>query len=337
MRAVSDGIPLGRYRLLKRLGAGGMAEVFLALEGERRVAVKRILPMLAKQRDFQLRFLDEARVGAQLSHPALAQVLEVGQVDGELYLAMEYVHGVNLVQLLERSAGRLPRFPWPIAVRICAYAAEALQYAHEVRGPDGRPLGLVHRDVSSSNVMVGFQGAVKVVDLGVARTPRGPTTRPGVVLAKAEYAAPELYLGNSADARTDVYGLALTLYELLTGEVPLRRDNVGDTVRAVLNEPLPPLKAARRDAPARLSKLLVATLAKEPDDRPQSIQAVRQQLEDCLREHRDVVGLPEIAATLSTLFPSESRLPAAPVPAKRTSRLVDDEAPTLPELSPKSR
>jgi serine/threonine-protein kinase len=327
-----DGVPFGRYRLLKRLGAGGMAEVFLALDGERRVALKRILPKLAAQREYQHRFLAEAQLGTQLSHPFLAQVLEVGQLEGDLYLAMEYVHGVNLSQLLERARDQLP--PWSIAVRIAACAAEALQYAHEVEGPDGTPLGLVHRDVSSANVMVGFQGAVKVVDLGVARTSRGPATRPGLVIAKAEYAAPELYEGARADARVDIYGLAITLFELLTGTVPLRKDNLGDTVRAVLGEPLPALKTLRRDAPKALGKLIAAATAKSPGERPTTMRELRQQLEDCLREQPKVIGLPEIAATVRGLFPTESRSkPLHAPPVKHTARLIDDDAPTEHDLS----
>jgi serine/threonine-protein kinase len=331
---MGDGVPFGRYRLVKKLGAGGMAEVFLALDGDRRVALKRILPMLSKQRDYQLRFLDEARLGALLSHPFLAQVLEVGQLEGDLYLTMEHVNGVNLSQLIERAAVRLPQFPWPVALRICACAAEALQYAHELRGPDGRPLQLLHRDVSPSNVMVGYQGAVKVVDLGVARTPRSAEPKPGVVFAKVEYVAPEQLRGEPLDARVDVYGLGVTLYELLTGALPLRKAAAADTAHAVMSEALPALKASRRDVPSRVGKLLSAATAKSPKDRPADMRALRQGLEECLREQDAAVGLPEIADAMATVFPSESRLQAPPPPPKGTARLLDeDDAPTERELT----
>jgi serine/threonine-protein kinase len=330
---MGDGVPFGRYRLVKKLGAGGMAEVFLALDGERRVALKRILPMLSKQRDYQLRFLEEARLGALLSHPFLAQVLEVGQLEGDLYLTMEHVNGVNLSQLIERAAVRLPQFPWPVALRVCACAAEALQYAHELRGPDGRPLQLLHRDVSPNNVMVAYPGAVKVVDLGVARTPRTAEPKPGVVFAKAEYAAPEQLRAEPLDARVDVYGLGVTLYELLTGTLPLRKATAAESVRAVMSEPLPALKASRRDVPGRVGKLLAAATAKAPDDRPADMRELRQRLEECLREQDDVVGLPELAAMMATVFPSESRLQAPLPPPKGTARLQDDDdVPTDREL-----
>ncbi len=321
---MADGVPFGPYLIQKRLAAGGMAEVFLARRAAdpgRPLALKRLLPLFSKDPERAAMFLAEARVAAQVNHPYLVRVNEVGQADGQLYLAMEYVHGVPLTQVLAARAGLgEPGLPWPMATRICCWLLEALQYAHALRGLDGQPLGLVHRDVNPANVMLSFAGEPKLIDFGIAKAkPAWHKTDPGVVKAKLEYAAPEQYRREPLDARVDVYGAALTLYELLCGANPFLRDGPVETVEAVLHAAPPPLTAP--GLPPRLREVIHAALDKEPSRRPQSAQALRRALELALVDAKAPVGVEDVRALLDALFPASSRpAPAAERPAAPATR-----------------
>ena len=209
------GIKFGHFTLGKRLARGGMAEVFLARqrgpEGfDRKVAVKRILPHLAETADFVRMFLSEARLAARLSHPNIVHIYELGQVGGDYFIAMEYVDGVHAGQLIEHARTE-PIWPELIA-RIGADAAGALAYAHRLTDADGRPLQLVHRDVSPQNIMVSSDGIVKLVDFGIAKAAsKAEETRPGVVKGKYAYMSPEQTVGRALDGRSDVFSLGVVL------------------------------------------------------------------------------------------------------------------------------
>jgi serine/threonine-protein kinase len=221
---------------------------------------------------------------------------------------MEYVHGVSLSGVLERARTALSApLPWPVVVRIATYLCEVLEYAHGARALDGTPLRLVHRDVNPSNVLLTHSGALKLLDFGAARAASNTHhTPPGVVRAKLEYAAPEQYRGAPGDVRVDVYGVGITLYELLSGTMPLRQATARDTLQAVLSLPLP--KPSRTGLPRRLRAVVLAATAKAEADRPSTMHELRAALERCLLEAREWVGMPELAALMEQLFPGAARL-----------------------------
>ncbi|MDB4958075.1 MAG: Serine/threonine protein kinase, partial [Myxococcales bacterium] len=214
---------LGNYELIRLVARGGMADVYLARQRgvgqfERHVAVKVLNGAHSNDLEARALFLDEARLLAMLGHHNLASVFEVAIQDDVHYLAMEYVHGADLREVLN-VAGKTGRaIPYEAATSIIASAAAGLDHAHRRCGPDGKPLHLVHRDVSLSNIMVGHDGNVKVVDFGIATaTVSSVHTQPGVVRGKASYMSPEQCLGDDVDLRTDVFALGIVLYELTTG------------------------------------------------------------------------------------------------------------------------
>src|SRR5262245_56584181 len=214
---------LGTYELLRPLAQGGMADIYLARRHgpghfERHVAVKVLNQSRAHDAEACTMFLDEARVVAMLNHQNIAAVLEVDVVDGRHYLAMEYVHGADLRDVLTAAQRSGKAVPLEVAIAIVMGAAAGLDHAHRRCGPDGKPLRLVHRDVSLSNIMVGHDGGVKVVDFGIASTAiQTVHTSPGIVRGTATYMSPEQCMGDRVDHRTDVFALGVVLYELTTG------------------------------------------------------------------------------------------------------------------------
>ncbi len=307
---------LDDFVLLKRLALGAMSEVFLAeVKGavgpDRLVALKRMRPEVAGDEAWIRQFLDEAHLATLLNHPYLARLRSFGQHDGLLFLVFEYVHGLTLTQLLEarRTAGQGP-LPWPLAARIASHVAEALGYLHALRGREGQPLGLVHRDLHPGNVMIADTGAVKLLDVGIAcREGRLAQTRPGTVKARLEYAAPEQLRQEPVDGRTDVYGLALTLFELLSGVQPLRWPQATRTLEAVLTEVPEGLEVLRPAVPEGLQRCVTAALSKEPARRP-SPRELRTALDQALRTAgAPVVGLPELAELVAPWLPGSGRLP----------------------------
>ncbi|MCG8421519.1 MAG: protein kinase [Proteobacteria bacterium] len=265
------GIPFGRYLLLRRLARGGMAEVFLARQSgpggfERLVAVKRILPHLVDTPDFVQMFLDEARLAARLTHPNVAHIYEFGQVDEHYFIAMEYVDGVHAGILVERGA--YEKLPAALVARIGADACDGLNYAHNVEGPDGRPLHLVHRDVSPPNLLISQDGVVKLVDFGIAKAVSTvEKTQPGIVKGKFAYMSPEQTMGLKLDGRSDVFSLGLVLWELLAGRVALGRTDPVAAMTAIRDGKLPSIRKARPDVSPQLASTIERALHTDPNYR----------------------------------------------------------------------
>ena len=222
-------IKFGNYLLLERIAVGGMAEVFVAkafgVEGfERLLAIKKIVPTMGEDAEFIHMFVDEARIAVQLSHANIVQVLELGKHDENLYIAMEYISGRDLRQLIERFRKREQSVPVPQACLIVAEVCEALDYAHRKRDAQGRPLGIVHRDVSPQNVLVSFEGEVKLIDFGIAKAEsRLQKTQSGILKGKFSYMSPEQVKGQPIDGRSDVFACGILLWELVCGENRIRR------------------------------------------------------------------------------------------------------------------
>ncbi|MBA3463241.1 MAG: protein kinase [Deltaproteobacteria bacterium] len=267
MSASSDGgIRFGQYVLLRRIARGGMAEVFLAqqkgLEGfDRRVAVKRILPHLADAPDFLKMFLKEAQLAAQLTHPNIVHIYDFGKVDQDYFIAMEFVDGVHAGQLYKYGVEKERLSPTMVA-RIGADAATALHYAHELRNNSGKPLGLVHRDVSPANIMVSFDGVVKLCDFGIAKAAAlgDQLTNPGQVKGKYAYMSPEQTIAAPLDGRSDVFSLAIVLWELLAGKTIVGRTDTVDAMRAIRDGKLEPIAKAAPHTPPALAKALTWAL-----------------------------------------------------------------------------
>ncbi len=274
--AQAAGIPFGHFVLRKRLARGGMAEVFLAAqrgpEGfDRRVAVKRVLPHLAETESFVRMFHDEARLAARLTHPNIVHIYEFGRVDEHYFIAMEYVEGVHAGSLIKH--GRKEKLPPAMVARIGADACAGLHYAHELRDDNGRPLRIVHRDISPPNLMITYDGMVKLVDFGIAKAvSQVEQTRPGVVKGKYAYMSPEQTINKPLDGRSDVFSLGLVLWELLAGRVALSRKDPVDAMRAIRDGRIPKLESARPDVPPALAAAIGAALEVNPTERPSAME-----------------------------------------------------------------
>src|SRR5688572_8613324 len=243
---------LGKYELVRHLASGGMARVYLArVSGvggfERHVVLKTVRPERIEDQSYVTMFLDEARVVATLHHQHIAQVYEIGVADdGTYFLAMEYLHGETARAVLEHARVQAMRLPLELGLTIACAAAAGLHHAHERRAADGTPLGIVHRDVSPSNVIIGYDGSIKLIDFGIAKAEaRSTKTLTGFVKGKAGYMAPEQALGYTVDRRSDVFALGVLLYELTTQTRAFRGNNEYESVqRIVAGDVVPPCKVS---------------------------------------------------------------------------------------------
>jgi serine/threonine-protein kinase len=275
----------GNYEIIRRIAAGGMAEVFLAKQSglggfERLVCIKRILPHLGDQPDFIRMFEDEARIAANLIHPNIAQIYDIGQFEGSYFIAMEYVRGEDMRRTYNAEVGRGQALPQDKAALIGMYAAAGLDYAHRQTTIDGRPLGIVHRDISPQNIIISYDGHVKIVDFGVAKAAGKVTeTRSGVLKGKYSYMSPEQASGDPIDGRTDVFALGITLYEVTTGTRLFKRENELDTLHAVIEGKIKPPGRIIAAYSTDLEAIVMKALQYDPDDRYQTAAEMEQALE----------------------------------------------------------
>ena len=259
----------GRYRVEDVLGHGGMASVYLARDSEleRPVAVKVLAEHLADQPDFRNRFLREARLAAQISHPNVVQVFDVGEEDGTPFIVMECVEGSTLADELEERGRLEPEEVVDLALQICG----GLEHAHAT--------GLVHRDIKPQNLLLRPDGTVKIADFGIARAAETTRlTQIGSVLGTAAYLAPEQALGEEVTASADIYSLGCVLYELLTGRTPYVFKTLPELVVKHREETIEPLREARPELPERLEAAIMHALARNPDYRPESAAAFAEEL-----------------------------------------------------------
>ncbi|HLT28580.1 MAG TPA: protein kinase [Myxococcaceae bacterium] len=266
-------IPFGTYLLLDRINIGGMAEVWrgksFGAEGfERLVAIKRILPNIAEEADFKSMFIDEAKLSVLLSHANVAQVYELGELHGSLYIAMEYVAGKDLRFVFERSRKQQDPLPIPLVCHVIQRAAEGLDHAHRKKDQAGRELNIVHRDVSPQNILLSYDGEVKVIDFGIAKAAGwGTNTQTGVLKGKFGYMSPEQVLGQKIDRRSDVFALGVCLYELLTGERLFQGESDFSVLEKVANVDVQLARPSLQGLPAELSRIVTRALARSPEER----------------------------------------------------------------------
>jgi serine/threonine-protein kinase len=318
-----------RYRITERVAAGGMAEVFRgvaeSIQGFRKnVAIKRVLPALTKNKKFVAMFLDEARLSLHLQHANIVQVFDIGHTEETYFIVMEYVEGVDLKRLLEwrRKIGR------PLTIGQTVYSimevCKGLAYAHEAVHPEtGRPLGIVHRDVSPPNVLLSRNGEIKVTDFGLAKAAvQVETTDPGVVKGKMSYLSPEAARGAEVDRRADIFAVGILLYEMLTGKRLFYGETDYQTVELVRGAKIPPIGAQNPEVEPELEEIVRKALARRPDDRFQSAT----DLQDALAQYLFSRGLKMIQRDISDLVRAcaeEQGAVAAPV-RKPRGNVIDN-------------
>ncbi len=282
-----EGNRIGKYRLRGRLGAGGMAEVFLAhLEGpggfEKKVVLKRILKHLSNDSEFVEMFLQEARLAARISHPNVVQIFEIGNDRGEYFIAMEYVRGVDLHVLIKTAMRAKQMIPVPVALGVVSELCAGLQAAHGSTDDQGRPVPIIHRDVSPQNVLVSMHGEIKVTDFGIAKAEDSNMNTPTTTLkGKVAYMAPEQAVVAEnvvVDHRADIFSAGILLYNMLTLVQPFRRETEALTRYALLHKNLDPVRSFRTDVSFEIERIVSTALARDPNDRYQNARALQDDL-----------------------------------------------------------
>jgi serine/threonine-protein kinase len=327
---------LGRYELIGKLATGGMAEIHLArLAGEagfeKIVVVKRLLPELVASRAYVEMFLGEAKLVAKLSHPNVCEVFELGREGAEYFLVMPFLDGVPATELIARPRDPDRLAQLRIAAGVIVQACAGLHHAHELRGGDGALVGLVHRDVSPSNVFVTAAGVVKVLDFGIAKVAGAAETEAGTVKGKAQYMAPEQLLGDRVDRRADIFGLGIVLYELATHARLFKRPSDYLAARAILEEPIPRADAIDPAVPAALADAIARALAREPAERFATALELAAAIEAALAPHGGAATSAQIAAAVAEQHADEltaQRTRQARVIEQARTTAVTARAPT---------
>ena len=306
----------GKYRILERIAVGGMAELYKArLEGiggfQRTFAIKRILPHLSARPEFIDMLVDEAKVAGLLSHANIVQITDLGQVDGTYFVAMEYVDGPDLGKILRRCRDKGILLPVPHAVFICLEMLKGLEYAHRrqvMRGGRAMPLHIVHRDISPANILVSFQGEVKLTDFGIARASiKALETVSGVIKGRYDYLSPEQIVGNQADQRSDLFAMGVVLYQMLTGQHPFRAASEPETMDAIREARHTPASEVNPDIPYPLEVILEGALTADPDTRFATSSAMKEVLDRFFHDAGFIFSHSTLAAFLKGLFPEEAR------------------------------
>jgi tRNA A-37 threonylcarbamoyl transferase component Bud32 len=309
-RHVSPGDKLGKYEVIRQIAVGGMAEIYLArtlgIEGfEKLVVIKRILPQYVSNASFVDMFLNEARLAATLHHPNVAQVYDIGVDSGDYFFAMEYVHGEDLDHMSVASEEQGVPISLDAALTLVAGLCAGLHYAHDKVGTDGRPLLIVHRDVSPSNVLVSYDGAVKLVDFGIARASSRPGTTQGGLKGKIAYMSPEQCRAKGQlDRRSDIYAVGTILYQLTTGRMPFAGETEYQVLNQIVNEDAPPPSTIVDGYPAALEHVVLRALARDPAKRFATARDMQAAVEDFAHETRLRVSPLVLARLMGTLFPA---------------------------------
>jgi serine/threonine protein kinase len=299
----------GKYLLVRKLAQGGMAEIYLAkhlgAEGfERNVVIKCMLGHLTQNQDFVSMFLDEARLAARLHHPNIVQITELGEAEGRYFICMEYLPGEDLETLLGYARHRGQLLPIPIVARIMLSALEALEFAHGYQ-EQGQPLGLVHRDISPSNIFVTFQGMVKLLDFGIAKAAARLThTEPGTLKGKLGYMSPEQAQSDEIDARSDLFSLGVTFHELLTGRRVFEFKDEVRVLMALMNQPVEPPSLRRLEIPPALDRIVLKAVERQREKRYASAAAMRADLEEFLKSMPMAPGMSQLAQYVQGLVGS---------------------------------
>ncbi|HEY8431048.1 MAG TPA: serine/threonine-protein kinase [Sandaracinaceae bacterium] len=304
-------IPFGKYVLLERINVGGMAEVFKAkafgVEGfERLVAVKRILPSIAEDQEFITMFIDEAKIAVQLTHANIAQIFDLGKVGDSYFIAMEFVHGKDLRAIFDRARKRGETVPVPMACYTMMKVCEGLDYAHNKKDAAGRELNLVHRDVSPQNILISYDGEVKIIDFGIAKAAgKAGKTQAGILKGKFGYMSPEQVRGLPLDRRSDIFAVGIVLYELLTGERLFVGESDFSTLEKVRNVEIMPPSTYNRRIPEELEQIVLKALAKDVDDRYQTAMDLHDDLQSFMYTSGNFFSRKDLSAYMRKAFAEE--------------------------------
>jgi serine/threonine protein kinase len=322
------GAQVGRYTVVRPLASGGMAELFIAKQEamggfEKQVVLKLLQPRYAENPRVVTMFLDEARLAAKLNHPSIVHLYDVAEDGGLKYIAMEYIHGETVADIVKRGLAVNNYLPLEHAVHIVRQTAAGLGYAHERREPDGRVLRIVHRDVSPTNILASFEGQTKIVDFGIARAQDELREESGTRPGKASYMSPEQVRGEPADYRSDIFSLGIILYELTLCQ-RLYRGAPEVIMRKIVDESVTPPTAINRDYPPTLELIVMKALEKRPDDRYQSAEEMSHDLEEFLEESGLRSGNRRMAHYMHELFAEGGKAGQGGVPA---SRSIPDSRP----------
>jgi len=301
------GIRIGRYELLSRIATGGMAEVYKAkmssVHGlEKLVAFKQMLPQLASDNTFRQQLIKEAKIAVSLTHSNIVQTYDLGKAGKRLFITMEYVDGINLDTLISWSNRQQSAVPIEIAVFIANEVAKGLHYAHNHIDENGARVSVIHRDISPSNIVLSARGEVKITDFGIAHASTMLSeTIHGVIKGKYCYMSPEQTKGSQLDPRSDIFSLALVLYELLTGHRAFDGSSDADIIHQVRSEPLIPASQRRRDIPSKLDKLVATAVEKEPSRRYRSAEEFGAALEEFLIQRRSAISERTVAELVAAV------------------------------------
>ncbi|HWB80610.1 MAG TPA: serine/threonine-protein kinase [Nannocystaceae bacterium] len=333
MRAVSDGTRLGKYQLLRRLATGGMAELYLARAAgmagfEKLVVLKRILPQHAESDEFIRMFLTEARLAATLHHPNIVQVYDIGEEAGTYFFTMEWVQGQDLRRLVRAARKAEQPIPLEHILHVMSGVAAGLHHAHEQADHDGSPMGIVHRDVSPSNVLVTYDGAVKIVDFGIAKAAAHQSnTIAGTLKGKIPYMSPEQCRGEGVDNRSDIFSIGTLLWELTTGSRLFAGENEIAIINRVAKAEVPLPSSVRPDYPKALETIVMRALAGDPQERYQHAVDLQIDLEDFAREARLPVSSARVGKFMRELFAEEIQQTAAQLQAERLDAAQSGQGP----------
>lgn len=304
---------IGRYKVICRLGSGGMADVYLCRQSgmggfDRQVVVKQIRHDLRDREDVIYMFLDEARIIAQVNHPNVVQIYDMDEQDGLPYLVMEWVRGLSLQNLMRRMEPRGQQFPVDLVAAIGAQVCAGLQAAHEMRDTGGAPLNVVHRDISPSNLLLSVDGVVKIIDFGVARAKgRLSVTSAGRIKGRAGYIAPEALSDQTIDRRADLFALGVVLYEMCSGKPLYDRDTEAAALAAVLMNKVPSVSTVRPDVPPGMAQILSRALEIDRKLRPSTAAELGTALFSMAMQTGRFVSTHQVAEWLDPHLPRELR------------------------------
>jgi serine/threonine protein kinase len=300
---------IGPYLVLERISAGGMAEVYKAkqvgAEGfERPVAIKRILPHIARDPNFIAMFQAEAKLAVQLQHGNICQIYQLGRHEDSFYIALEYVDGRDVGAVLDYHQKQNRGIPLPQACYIIMRACEGLDYAHNKKDNAGKPLNIIHRDISPPNLLISYEGEVKLIDFGLAKAVGSSIqTQAGIIKGKLAYMSPEQVRGSQLDARSDVFALGIVFFELLTARRLFRRDSDLETFDAVRQCKVPRPSEINQAIPATLESVLLTALARNPDERYASAGAFHAALRDFVLRERMTFRGDQLGEWMRKMFP----------------------------------
>jgi TonB family protein len=336
-----SGTPFGQYELTELIATGGMAEVYRArmqgVEGfQKIVAIKRILPHLTDNEEFVRMFVDEAKVAAQLQHPNIIHIYDLGKIERSYFIAMEYIDGRDLRSILRTLEEKRARLPLGLALFITSRLAAALDYAHRKHDLQGKAMTLVHRDISPQNVLISYDGDIKLCDFGIAKAAsKASHTRAGALKGKLQYMSPEQAWGKDIDSRSDIFSLGLVLYEMLTG----RKGFAGDSELSILEQVRTPRLIPPRELdpaiPPEVERVVMRALKEKREERYQSAAELAADLGTMLQVIRPTPGATELGAFLTDLVGRERAVGSASVPAPRPA-ITPPPRPAPPPLPPRA-